>query len=194
MSLFRIFVDGALFYHPNLSQLAITEAKVQENAESIDSLTLSAPHSHPYHYQSIPDLLEELCISEVDRFIREYPNIRSITECLNSVMEFALKSKRAVMHIYHSDDQRIYVDTLWRICDHAASLYVNAIMAGSPCCEKDKAIIIHYHKCACFGLLIDWIGNGMKEEVIEDIDRLCFLKLGSLEALIRRSQEFPPSS
>lgn len=48
MSLFRIFVDGALFYHPNLSQLAITEAKVQENAESIDSLTLSAPHSHPY--------------------------------------------------------------------------------------------------------------------------------------------------
>ena len=67
-------------------------------------------------------------------------------------------------------------------------------MAGSPCCEKDKAIIIHYHKCACFGLLIDWISNGMKEEVIEDIDRLCFLKMGSLEELIRRSQENPIDS
>ncbi len=48
MSLFRVFVDGQLFYHPQLSQLAITQAKLQEDAESIDSLTLSAPHSHPY--------------------------------------------------------------------------------------------------------------------------------------------------
>lgn len=48
MSLFRIFVDGAVFYHPNLSQLAVTEARITEDAENIDSLTLSAPHNHPY--------------------------------------------------------------------------------------------------------------------------------------------------
>lgn len=48
MSLFRVFVDGAVFYHPNLSQLAVTEAKITEDAENIDSLTLSAPHNHPY--------------------------------------------------------------------------------------------------------------------------------------------------
>lgn len=48
MSLFRIYVDGALFYHPQMSKLAITQAQVQEDAENIDSLTLSAPHSHPY--------------------------------------------------------------------------------------------------------------------------------------------------
>ena len=48
MSLFRIYVDDALFYHPNLSKLAIIEAKVSEDAENVDSLTLSAPHNHPY--------------------------------------------------------------------------------------------------------------------------------------------------
>ena len=48
MSIFRIYVDGALFYHPNLSKLAITQAQVSEDAESIDSLTLSAPYNHPY--------------------------------------------------------------------------------------------------------------------------------------------------
>ncbi len=47
MSLFRVFVDDQLFYHPHLSQLSITEAKVQEDAENIDSLTLSAPFNHP---------------------------------------------------------------------------------------------------------------------------------------------------
>ena len=48
MSIFRVFVDGQLFYHPQLSALAITQAQVQEDAENIDSLTLSAPYSHPY--------------------------------------------------------------------------------------------------------------------------------------------------
>lgn len=48
MSQFRVFVDGAVFYHPNLSQLAVTEARITEDAENIDSLTLSAPHNHPY--------------------------------------------------------------------------------------------------------------------------------------------------
>ena len=51
MSLFRVFVDDKLFYHPQLSQLAITQAQVKEDAENIDSLTLSAPYNHPYlHY------------------------------------------------------------------------------------------------------------------------------------------------
>lgn len=48
MRQFRVYVDGNVFYHPNLSKLAITEAKVSEDAENIDSLTLSAPFNHPY--------------------------------------------------------------------------------------------------------------------------------------------------
>lgn len=48
MRLFRIYVDGNLFYHPQLSSLAVTKAQVQEDAESVDSLTLSAPFNHPY--------------------------------------------------------------------------------------------------------------------------------------------------
>ncbi len=48
MSLFRVYVDGALFYHPQMSKLAITAARIEEDAENIDSMTLSAPHNHPY--------------------------------------------------------------------------------------------------------------------------------------------------
>ena len=48
MSLFRVYVDGALFYHPQMSKLAITDARIQEDAENIDSMTLSAPFNHPY--------------------------------------------------------------------------------------------------------------------------------------------------
>lgn len=48
MSIFRVYVDGQIFYHPHLSKLAITEATVSEDAENIDSFALSAPYNHPY--------------------------------------------------------------------------------------------------------------------------------------------------
>ena len=43
MSLFRIYVDGSLFYHPNLSKLAVSQAKMTEDAENIDSFHLVSP-------------------------------------------------------------------------------------------------------------------------------------------------------
>ena len=54
MSLFRVYVDGALFYHPQMSKLAITQAQIQEDAENIDSLTLSAPHNHRSDFRARP--------------------------------------------------------------------------------------------------------------------------------------------
>ena len=35
MSLFKVYVDGSLFYHPNLAKLAIPEAQIQEDADNI---------------------------------------------------------------------------------------------------------------------------------------------------------------
>lgn len=70
MSLFRIYVDDALFYHPNLSKLAITEAKVSEDAENIDSLTLSAPHNHPY-FRSVKPMASTILCKKDDEVVFE---------------------------------------------------------------------------------------------------------------------------
>lgn len=70
MSIFRVFVDDAIFYHPNLSKLAITKAQVSEDAESIDSLTLSAPHSHPY-WKSIKPMASTIVCKKDDLVVFE---------------------------------------------------------------------------------------------------------------------------
>jgi len=66
VSIFRVFVDGNLFYHPELSKLAITQAKVREDAENIDSLTLSAPHNHPYLNDIVPLVSTIVCKKDDD--------------------------------------------------------------------------------------------------------------------------------
>ena len=72
MSLFRVFVDNQLFYHPHLSQLSITEAKVQEDAENIDSLTLSAPFNHPY-LSAIQPMASTIVCKKLLRYLRGGP-------------------------------------------------------------------------------------------------------------------------
>ena len=66
MSSFRVFVEGILIYHPELSKLAITQAKVHEDAENIDSLTLSAPHNHPYLNDIVPLVSTIVCKKDDD--------------------------------------------------------------------------------------------------------------------------------
>ena len=70
MSIFRVFVDGSLFYHPSLSRLSITKAQVHEDAENIDSLTLSAPHNHPYLTSIVP-LVSTIVCKKDDRVVFE---------------------------------------------------------------------------------------------------------------------------
>lgn len=142
-----------------------------------------------YHYQDVPALLEEICAEEVERIIREYPALNSLEECLDAGMRFAQENKRAIQHIYDSDNRSTYVNCLWRICEQTVRTYINTVFAGVPVTEQDKELIIRYHKCECFGLILDWIGNGMRDDVLQGMHRIIQLRRGSTEELIRRSAE-----
>ena len=48
MSIFKVYADGELLYHPAISELALTKAELTEDAESIDSFIMSLPENHPY--------------------------------------------------------------------------------------------------------------------------------------------------
>lgn len=147
-----------------------------------------------YHYQDIPALLEEICADQVDRLVKEYPTINSIDDCLIAAMTFTLENRRAVMHIYQSDNRNIYINSLWRICEQAVTTYIDTVLADVRIPEEDRALLIRYCKCESFGLILDWISTGMKEEYLQGIHRICMLKKGMTEELIRRSQELSQST
>ena len=139
-----------------------------------------------YHYQDISALIEEICSDAVEQIVREYPNLNSIEDCVESGLQFALQHRRAILHIYNSDNRQIYVNSLWRMCERTISTYVNTVFADAPISEGDRAIIIRYHKCECFGLMVDWISNGMRDDILCQMRRILTLKRGSVEEFIRR--------
>ena len=139
-----------------------------------------------YHYQDIPSLLEDILSEKADTFVLEYPQLNSIDECLAAAMEFARANKRVIMHIF-SLGSHSNISSLWRICEHVIRKYAETVFADAPLSDSDKELFIRYHKCATFGLIIDWMQHGMDEAYVDDMQRICQLKRGSAELIIENA-------
>ena len=134
-------------------------------------------------------MLEEICQIQVDEIISQYPTLNSIEECLNAAMQTIMKNRRAIMHIYNSDNRSTYVNSLWRMCEATVTAYYNTAFPDGQLSPEDRGQLLRYHKCECFGLILDWINNGIQEDYIDGVRRLCRLKKGSLEDMVRRMQQ-----
>ena len=144
-------------------------------------------NSFYYHFQDIPSLIEEIVTEEADRIIAEYPTIDSIETCLTAVLDFAQKNRRAILHIYNSVNRAMFEQYLWKVCKYAVGTYGNGVFANKPIKEADRDLILRFYECECFGMVIAWMNDGMKENYDESIHRLCELKKGTLEEMVERS-------
>ena len=182
----------------NITKRAIQEAFLAVlNEKSLGKITVKDitdrcginRNTFYYHYQDIPALLEEICQIQVDELVNKYPELNSVEECLDAAMQIVMDNKRAVMHIYNSDNRNTYVSSLWRMCEATVTTYFNTAFTDDRLSNEDRQLLIRYHKCECFGLILDWINNGLREDYVEGTRRLCQLKKGSLEDMIRRIRQ-----
>lgn len=142
-----------------------------------------------YYFQDLPQLVETIVDEEAQRIIREYPTIDSIEGCLNAAIDFVLKNRKAVLHIYHSINRDIYEQYQWRVCEHVVTVYLDGILSGRRVSEQDRKVIIDYIKCVCFGVIIGWLETGMQEGIQARFHRICELKQGDLEHMIARCEK-----
>ena len=179
----------------NITKRAIQEAFLAVlNEKSLGKITVKDitdrcginRNTFYYHYQDIPALLEEICQIQVDELVNKYPELNSVEECLDAAMQIVMDNKRAVMHIYNSDNRNTYVSSLWRMCEATVTTYFNTAFTDDRLSPEDRQLLIRYHKCECFGLILDWINNGLREDYVEGTRRLCQMKKSSVEDMIRR--------
>ncbi len=146
-------------------------------------------NSFYYHFQDIPALIEEIVVEEADRIISQYPSIDSVEICINACLDFAKENRRAILHIYNSVNRAMYEQYLWQVCESVVSAYVGTVLGPGQIAPEDRTLIQRYYKCLCFGIATEWIGTGMREDISAPVHRLCELKKGAMEQMIRRSRE-----
>jgi hypothetical protein len=108
-------------------------------------------------------------MEEAEDIIQKYPTINSMVECFDALIEFASHRRRAIMHIFRSVKREVFEHYLMKVSEHFVRAYMDTALKGQTIGEKDRETIIQYYKCVCFGLTIDWLGNGMNEEDVQAV-------------------------
>lgn len=140
-----------------------------------------------YHYQGIPELIEEILDDEAEAIIQSYPTLETLEDCLETIAQAAMDKKRAILHIYHSTSRDVYEQYLWSVCDHVVGVHMNTILHGRKLPEGDWEIIQRHFSCIAFGAISRWLASGMREDVLPGLHRMVELQHGSLEMMIARS-------
>ena len=135
-------------------------------------------NSFYYHYADLPALLEEVVAEDLGELIRDHPTIASLEEGFDTVVEFVLRRKRAVLHIYNSLSRDVFQRHLMEVCQYVVATYIGSALAGRDMSEEDQAVFIRYHKCVCFGSVMDWLSGGMRDDISAFFHRVYQLKIG----------------
>ena len=122
---------------PNFTKKAIRESFIKLlNERPLNKITVKDivedcgvnRNSFYYHYQDLPALLEEIVSDEVKRIVEEYQEIGSIEDCFRATISFALKNRRAVLHIYKSMNREYYDRYTMEVCSYLVGLYLDRLV------------------------------------------------------------------
>ena len=144
-------------------------------------------NSFYYHYQDIPALLDEIVAEQTEKLMQAYPTVASLDECFQAAFRFARRNRSAVRHIYESANRDLFIQGALRLSEYFVTRYVSELPAAQHADPHDRQILITCLKCQLFGMCIDWIVSGMKDEAYDDLRRGLALWRGIPEQLLQKS-------
>ena len=139
-----------------------------------------------YHFQSIPDLIENILEEDSRKLLFENKDIKTIEDCLNLVADTMMRNRRAVLHIYKSANRVFFEDYHWRVCDYVVHSYVDKRLSSEEISETDRKIIVSYIKSLIYGVMTGWLENDLADDIRPFVHRICELKQGDLDTIIEK--------
>lgn len=179
---------------PNFTRLAIKASFLKLlNEQPLNRISVRSivedcginRNSFYYHFRDIPTLIEEIVKDEMDALIAKYPTVDSMDECLGAAVRYALENKRAIMHIYHSGNRDIYERYSMRLCEYVVTSFLNTAVGKEPADAEGRRMAVRFLKCELYGLMIDWIANGMNDAILEELPCVTELCRGLSDDVLR---------
>ena len=116
-----------------------------------------------YHFQDIKDLVEWLCIDEVDNILNKNDECEKWEDKFLMIFKVVLKEKEVVENIYHSVSVEVLRTNLYRLVYPIIYSEIVEESKGKNLREEDKKFIADFYKYAFVSIVLDWIDKGMIE-------------------------------
>ena len=170
---------------PNFTRRAIKESFLKLlNQRPLNQITVKDivedcginRNSFYYHFSDLPALVEEIMAERVSAMVENHPTVDSVQEGSDAIVEFVMHNKRAIYHIYNSVSRDVFERHLMEVCRYVVTTYLDGMLEEVE--EADRDALLRFHRCACFGSVIDWLNGGMKDDVSDYFRRIRQLRLG----------------
>ena len=140
-----------------------------------------------YHYQDIYALIDEIFAYETQRVLDETKSFDSWQEAFLQSATFATQNKRVIFHVYNSISREKLEQYLYSITEKAMLGFVSSQANGLTPRAQDVSFVVSFYKFALVGMVLSWIGNGMKDEYEEAINQMGALFEGNIRLALERS-------
>ena len=137
-----------------------------------------------YHFADIPALIEAIVHDQAEELIRTHSSVSTIEEALNIAVDSILQHRRAALHIFNSVSRDVYEQYLMKICRDAVAKCLDTIAGERRISQEDREILILSYSAWCFGLVIDWLDHGLKDDIHPTLNRMCELHKSMLEDMV----------
>lgn len=125
-----------------------------------------------YHFKDIYDLVEWACMEDASKALSEKKTHDTWQEGLLQIYYAVRENKPFIMNVYRCVDREQVERYLKPLADQLLMDVVEEQAAGMTVREEDKAFIARVYSYAFVGLMLDWIGDDMKEEPEQLVQKL----------------------
>lgn len=139
-----------------------------------------------YHFQDIYDLVQWIYTSEVAVALGDKRTYDTWEQGFLQLFQYIQKNKAFVLNTYHSLSREYLERFLYKEAYNLLMDVINEKSAGISVRDDDKTFIAHFYKYGFVGLILDWIGAGMKEEPGEILKRLSVVIHGNFAEALER--------
>ncbi|MEH7108720.1 TetR-like C-terminal domain-containing protein [Bacillus sp. JJ1764] len=133
-----------------------------------------------YHFKDIYDLVEWIYTNEASKALGNKKTYDTWQQGFREIFVYLLENQDFVKNTYHSLSREYLENFLYNETYNLLIAVVKEKAAGMSVREKDQAFIAHFYKYAFTGLMLDWIGKGMREDPSTIIEQISILTRGDI--------------
>ena len=137
-----------------------------------------------YYYHD----LEELFSDEIRRAMEEeHEDYETWQQGFLESLRFVRENKKIIEHIYHSISREQLEQCLYDVTDDILVQFVRTQTGELAVREETIRFVASIYKFALVGMILEWIRDGMKSELLEIIDRVGYLFEGVTRQILEKS-------
>lgn len=133
-----------------------------------------------YHFKDIYDLVEWACVEDATLALKGKKTYDTWQEGFLNIFQAVQDNKPFIMNVYHGISRERIEQYLYPLIHGLLMGVVEEKSVGMTVNDADKQFIASFYEYAFVGLMLEWIGNKMKEDPAIIVERTSKLLQGNI--------------